>query len=70
MSTYITFLHFKFLGNDSSTNHTPDAMGNIGDASASQNDKQQSSSLPSSVQIKPQRNSVSVIAPQVSFSNL
>ena len=69
-------IHFSFksLGNDSSTNHTPDAissgMGNIGDASASQNDKQQSSALPSSVQIKPQRNSVSVIAPQVSFGHL
>ena len=40
--------------------------GNIGDASGSQMETQQSNALPSSVQSKQQRNPVSVLSTQVS----
>ena len=40
--------------------------GNIGDASGSQMENQQSNALPSSVQSKQQRNPVSVLSTQVS----
>ena len=65
------FLHvFPCLGNES-VSHISDPMnsvnyGNIGDASGSQMENQQSNALPSSVQSKQQRNPVSVLSTRVS----
>ena len=63
-------LFFPCLGNES-VSHISDPMngvnyGNIGDASGSQMETQQSNALPSSVQSKQQRNPVSVLSTQVS----
>jgi len=58
-------------GNDHSANYTPNAIKtdcglvNAGDAPVSSQHTQQSNALPSSVQNKPQRNSVSVPSPQL-----
>ena len=64
------FTRFSFVGNES-VSHISDPMnsvnyGNIGDASGSQMETQQSNALPSSVQSKQQRNPVSVLSTQVS----
>ena len=64
------FVVFAFSGNES-VSHISDPMssvnyGNIGDASGSQMENQQSNALPSSVQSKQQRNPVSVLSTQVS----
>ena len=69
--TLQVFLHvFPLVGNES-VSHISDPMnsvnyGNIGDASGSQMENQQSNALPSSVQSKQQRNPVSVLSTQVS----
>ena len=67
---YTFFTRFSFVGNES-VSHISDPMnsvnyGNIGDASGSQMETQQSNALPSSVQSKQQRNPVSVLSTQVS----
>ena len=60
--------YFTIQGNGSSPNHSPD-ITNTAPGLESQSEKQQSNtSLPSAVQTKPQRNSVSVISTQVIFN--